>query len=84
VEIPNKETMDEWYDHPVTAYFQGVIEARIQLAADSKTQVYYEGEPFKTQEHIARLGGALDELTDIRADIDEQTIENLEPELDDE
>jgi len=71
--------MDEWYDHPGTKYFLEIVESRVDQCANNKTDVYYEGEPFRTQEVICRLSGAYDELNDIRADIEGKTIEQLDP-----
>ena len=81
-QIPNKEAMDEWYDHPVTAYFLGVLEARQEYCIDQRNNAFTPGNPNATQEILCRSNGALDELIDIHQDITESQIENLMPDED--
>jgi len=64
-ETAGNDALTEWLEHPVTAWFAQVIQTRADEAVVNRANVFYPGEPNKTQELISRLNGAVDELNAI-------------------
>ena len=66
-----KEALNEWYEHPVTAWFAKTIKGRADYATLTKAQVLIPGEPQRTQEIRSRADGALDELNALHGALSE-------------
>ena len=58
------EALEEWADHPVTEWLAKTIRDRADVAKTNRGLVFAPGDPQKTQENIAYLNGAIDELED--------------------
>ena len=80
INLPEKAALDEWYEHPVTEYYLEILKARVQECADNKVDVFYPGDPNRTQEDICFLRGGLEELSLHLACILEKDIQELDPE----
>jgi hypothetical protein len=59
------EALNEWLEHPMTAWFVAAIESRADLAVNSRANAFYPGDPHKTHETISYLNGSVDELNAI-------------------
>jgi len=79
-QIPNKEAMDEWNQHPVTAYYIEILKSRVQDYIDAKVDVFYPGEPYRTQEDISCYRGIVEELSTQISCLDAEGIQELDPE----
>jgi len=79
-QTPTKEAMDEWYDHPVTAYYLEILNVRVQDYIDAKVDVFYPGEPFRTQEDIACYRGIVEELSAQISCLASNDVQELDPE----
>ena len=56
------EALVEWLEHPMTAWLAATMRDRADVAKSNRGEVYYAGEPNKTQEIMCYLNGSRDEL----------------------
>lgn len=77
---PHKEQVEEWFDSPVTSYFLSLLKSRLDHTFQLRAEVFFPGEPQKTQEGKATLLGMEDELADLIEAFTEKDLEVLEVE----
>lgn len=72
------EQMAEWFDNPVTQYFHTLLKKRLDDVYAMRADVYFPGEPYRTQESKATLLGMEGELADWIEAFDEKDLSQLE------
>ena len=56
----SQKQRDEWLENPVTIEFTGIIqECLAEFLSDKGIDSYHKGEPYKTQEALAEISGAI-------------------------
>lgn len=75
-----KEQLEEWFESPVTSYFLSLLQSRLDHTYELRAEVFFPGEPQKTQEGKATLLGMEGELGDIIEAFTEKDLELLEVE----
>jgi len=78
VETLSRETLDEFWEHPVTGQLIQLIQARLQIEDKSRENCYIAGNPFLTAERHAGLNGGVAELSVVLTALAEKDLELLE------
>jgi hypothetical protein len=72
------EQIAEWFENPVTQRFHELLKKRLDEAYAQRAEVYFPGEPYKTQESKANLLGVEGELADLVQMFEEKDLSQLE------
>jgi hypothetical protein len=75
---PDRELLDEFFEHPVSQELIVLMNARLAIAESSRENCYIPGNPYQTAENHAQLNGAVEELALIVEALSEQDLEILE------
>jgi len=75
-----KEQLEEWFESPVTRYLLSLLHSRLDHTFALRAQVFFPGEPHKTQEGKATLLGMEGELGDLIEAFSEKDLSLLEVE----
>lgn len=79
-----QEQIDEWVESEVTQYFLGLLKSELDRVFSMRAEVYFPGEPFRTQEAKAMFIGQESSLKDVIEAIETKDFESLEVEEQDE
>lgn len=72
------EQIEEWFDNPVTLHFHELLKKRLDDVYAMRADVFFPGEPNKTQESKATLLGMEGELADLLEVFDKKDLSQLE------
>lgn len=73
-----EQDFEEWFESPVTKHFVSLLEKRIEAVYQMRGDVFFPGEPNRTQELKAHLLGAESELGQLFDAFTEKDLEQLE------
>lgn len=76
-----KQQFDEWFDSEVTRHFLGLLHARLDQTFGLRAEVFFPGEPQKTQEgkaHLLGMEAAFGELIEAFEEKDLSVLEEEE------
>jgi hypothetical protein len=77
---PKPEQIEEWCDSEVTRHFLKILKSMLDRVYGQRSEVFFPGEPNKTQESKASLLGMEATLDDLIQAIDEKDLSQLEEE----
>lgn len=73
-----EQDFKEWFESPVTNHFVSLLKSRLDLTYRLRSDVFFPGEPNKTQEAKANLLGCEGELSEIVEAFERKTLDILE------
>ena len=73
-----EQDFKEWFDSPVTRHFVTLLKSRLDLTYRFRSEVFFPGEPNRTQETKATLLGCEGELGEIVEAFERKSLESLE------
>lgn len=76
--MSKEKDFEEWFDSQVTRHFVKLIEQRLDAVYAMRSDVFFPGEPNRTQEVKAHLLGAEGELGEILEAFKEKDLTQLE------
>lgn len=73
-----EQDLKEWFDSPVTQQFVKTLKNRLDLTYRLRSEVFFPGEPNKTQEAKANLLGCEGELGELVDAFESKNLDMLE------